>query len=133
MGRALNEQELARLVAATDDPLIRAQLLVDGMMRLRWGEFAALNVGGCHVDLDEGRVHVRPSFARGRARYELKTPKTATSLSAVPIPEVMGTRLRTITRGRYGPLFLATSGDRLNYHSSRRALIRVAADAAVAD
>lgn len=132
MGRALNEEEFTRLVAVATDPPLRAELLLAGVVGLRWGEMAGLNCGD--VDLDQGLIHIRASLARGAAGYEVKTPKTAGSARAVPVPDVMGGLLRTVLDGRPGgSLFVSPAGRRLNYHTSRRTLIRTADAAAVVD
>lgn len=131
MGRALNELELTRLVRAATESQIRAQVLTASVMGLRWGEIAGLNVGD--VDLSVGLLHVRSSLARGQHGYVLKSPKTTSSLRAVPVPEAMTSLFRLVTVGRTGPLFVTDAVARLNYHSSRRALIRLAAEADVPD
>lgn len=133
MGRSLNEDELTRLIAATDDPPTRAQLLLTGVVGMRWGELAGLNCGD--LDLDEHLIHIRASLARGDAGYEVKGPKTTGSARAVPIPEVMTGLLRTVLDGRAGgALFVSNDGlRRLNYHTSRRRLIRTADAASVLD
>lgn len=133
MGRALTGDELARLIgAAAGDWSFRAQLLLAGVLGLRWGEIAALSMGD--VDLDGGLVHVRGTLARGRGRYELKRPKTSASARALPIPAALSADLRRTVTGRSsGAVFVAKQGGRLNYHSSRRSLIRVALRAGVPD
>ena len=131
MGRALNEQELARLIAVAVDHALRAQLLLGGVVGLRWGEIAALNVAD--VDHSAGLIYVRASLARGTNGYQVKAPKTRSSDRAVPIPQAMGRLMRQVTVGRSGPVFNTPAGARLNYHSSRRALIRTAETARVPD
>jgi integrase len=132
MGRSLNEDELTRLVTAADDPPLRTQLLLTGVVGLRWGEMAGLNCGD--VDLDECLIHIRASLARGDAGYEVKAPKTTSSARAVPIPDVMAGLLRTVVDGRPGgSLFVSPANRRLNYHTSRRRLIRTADAAAILD
>ncbi|MDO5699371.1 MAG: site-specific integrase [Dermatophilus congolensis] len=132
MGRTLSTDELARLVATTgDNDALRAQFLFGGVLGLRWGEIAALNVGD--LDLGNGLVHVRTSLARGQGTYVVKAPKSTAGARAVALPLALRPLLGRISRGRQGPLFTTASGQRLNYHSSRRALIKASDAASVPD
>lgn len=134
MGRSLNPTELTRLIGATDARTsMRSEMLVAAIMGLRWGEIAALTVGD--FDQDFGQLQIRASLAKGRNGYQVKAPKTTSSLRTVPVPEVMmsGLRKLVIVHGGSGPLFRKPNGDRLDYSYSRRHLMAAADRAQIAD
>ncbi|WP_106849476.1 tyrosine-type recombinase/integrase [Blastococcus sp. Marseille-P5729] len=135
VGRHLSEKEFGRLVRAASTADFRLQLLLTGVLGLRWGELAGLNVGD--IDLNQGVVMVRRSLARGGGRYVEKSPKTKASARTVPLPASMSDLVRRVLAerqsGHSGPLFVGPETPRLTYHTSRRQLVRVADVAEVPD
>ena len=134
LGRTLNREELAALVGAcAAEPALKVQILLAGVLGLRWGEVAGLDVGD--VDVAENLIHIRASLARGEGAYVRKAPKTAAGARAVPVPPDLMRLLEShlVAMPSSGPLFLAAQGGRLNYHSARRDLARVAKRAGLRD
>jgi integrase len=118
-GRALNESEIAAVIAAAEEVDDRTAAMVWVMARagLRIGEVLALR----RDDLGDGILHIRGSMSR---RESLRPVKGRDGARTVPISADLETRLRSHSPDQRvasweGWIFTAPRGGQVRYHNWR--------------